>query len=769
MSPFLRRLAWVAAAALAAPLLAWSPATPAAAATTFVVDTASSSSSLDTCSGAAGDCSLGGAISAANATPGADVINFDIPSGECPAGVCHIDITAGGYTITEAVDLDATTQPQNGAPNANVCASATEDPHLRVEIVVQAGLDQSVFYIDHATGSTQIRGFAFGTTIPSAGAGVVVEDGSGHHISCNHFSLDGDGDTTLGAGEFVSGVALTSAASNVTIGTDGDGVNDVAERNVFGPGPGTTVYAVSSINNVVAGNYFGLSADGSTQLDAGTLWLRDNCQGTTVGTNRDGVSDELERNYFVGDDPLLVSSAVFDDDDVKIVGNTFGLTTSGVGAITYSAVRVDDLAASTTGFEVSDNDFGLVETGIALNAVDGEVIVSGNTFGGEFGGTPISGFIAIRAGGSASYEIRDNLIQNSQSAGILIEDTATFDSASRDNCLVGNDVGVNNTSGDGVYFLNNWWGDISGPSGFGPGTGDEVAELVAFEPWLTAPPEQCNTAPVASDANFTVAEDVAVGTTVGTVTATDDGDDVSYSITAGNTGGAFSINSSTGVMSVAQSLDYETIPAYVLTVTASDPFLSDTASVAVVVTDVADGPRFIDVPLGHTFYADIDWLAVEGITRGCNPPANDMYCPDASVTRGQMAAFLHRALDGVLTPGSPVEFVDDDGSIFEADIEWLGSVGVTRGCNPPTNDRFCPTAVVTRGQMAAFLSRALSLPAASGIDFVDDDGSIFEADIEKLAAADITRGCNPPTNDRFCPSSPVTRAQMAAFLHRALG
>jgi hypothetical protein len=70
--------------------------------------------------------------------------------------------------------------------------------------------------------------------------------------------------------------------------------------------------------------------------------------------------------------------------------------------------------------------------------------------------------------------------------------------------------------------------------------------------------------------------------------------------------------------------------------------------------------------------------------------------------------------------------------------------------------------------MAAFLVRALDLSAGDSVDFVDDDGSVFEADIEKLAAAGITRGCNPPTNDRFCPDDSVTRGQMAAFLHRAL-
>jgi hypothetical protein len=59
-------------------------------------------------------------------------------------------------------------------------------------------------------------------------------------------------------------------------------------------------------------------------------------------------------------------------------------------------------------------------------------------------------------------------------------------------------------------------------------------------------------------------------------------------------------------------------------------------------------------------------------------------------------------------------FRDDDGSVFEEDIAWLADSGITRGCNPPTNDRFCPDSTVTRGQMAAFLVRALSLPPAGG-------------------------------------------------------
>jgi hypothetical protein len=53
--------------------------------------------------------------------------------------------------------------------------------------------------------------------------------------------------------------------------------------------------------------------------------------------------------------------------------------------------------------------------------------------------------------------------------------------------------------------------------------------------------------------------------------------------------------------------------------------------------------------------------------------------------------------------------------------------------------------------------------------FGDDDGSVFEGDIDRLATAGVTRGCNPPDNTDYCPDENVTRAQMAAFLHRALG
>jgi hypothetical protein len=119
------------------------------------------------------------------------------------------------------------------------------------------------------------------------------------------------------------------------------------------------------------------------------------------------------------------------------------------------------------------------------------------------------------------------------------------------------------------------------------------------------------------------------------------------------------------------------------------------------------GGSFADVASSYTFFNDIEWLAGEGITKGCNPPTNNRFCPDTAVTRGQMAAFLVRALH-LTNNGGGNHFIDDNGSTFEADIAKLAAAGITKGCNPPTNNRFCPSTAVTRGQMAAFLHRALT-------------------------------------------------------------
>ena len=160
---------------------------------------------------------------------------------------------------------------------------------------------------------------------------------------------------------------------------------------------------------------------------------------------------------------------------------------------------------------------------------------------------------------------------------------------------------------------------------------------------------------------------------------------------------------------------------------------------------------------GSIFADHITWMYEAGITGGCGA---DLFCTNNRVTRGEMAAFLDRALG--LPPATQDWFADDNGSIFESQINSVAAAGITGGCGP---NRFCPRAFVSRGQMAAFLDRALGLPPAGADYFTDDSASMFESQINSVAEAGITGGC---AASRFCPSSTVTRGQMAAFLDRAL-
>src|SRR5690606_33157467 len=113
-------------------------------------------------------------------------------------------------------------------------------------------------------------------------------------------------------------------------------------------------------------------------------------------------------------------------------------------------------------------------------------------------------------------------------------------------------------------------------------------------------------------------------------------------------------------------------------------------------------------------------------------------------------------------------FDDDDGNIHEAMIEKIAAQGITKGCNPPTNNLYCPDDYVTRQQLASFLVRTLDLEPAAASQFTDTTASVHHADIDALAASGITKGCNPPANTLYCPTDLVTRGQMAAFMARGL-
>ena len=171
---------------------------------------------------------------------------------------------------------------------------------------------------------------------------------------------------------------------------------------------------------------------------------------------------------------------------------------------------------------------------------------------------------------------------------------------------------------------------------------------------------------------------------------------------------------------------------------------------------VYDGTFWDDDDSVHA--GSIEWLAASGITKGCSPI---QYCPKDTVTRGQMAAFIQRAMG--LPNGTGTTYSDTSGSVFAGAIEAMADAGIAEPC---AAGKYCPDAPMTREMMAVFLTRALDLPASSQDRFVDDDNSKFEAEIQALALSKITVGCS---DTMYCPNDPVTREQMATFLMRAFG
>jgi hypothetical protein len=200
------------------------------------------------------------------------------------------------------------------------------------------------------------------------------------------------------------------------------------------------------------------------------------------------------------------------------------------------------------------------------------------------------------------------------------------------------------------------------------------------------------------------------------------------------------------------------------------------------------GASFADVQPGAFAYRFVETLLHNGITSGCSATE---FCPQAALSRWQMAVLLARAMgeavptagevpgrgDYDCSPGGVSVFADvtpEDGGCRY--VHFIAARGITAGCSPT---EYCPGATLTRWQMAVFLARALAggavpasgtVPAMGDYDCTPGGASVFgdvapeDAGcpfIHYIAAQGVTAGCG---GGNYCPASPLTRAQMAVFL-----
>jgi hypothetical protein len=180
-----------------------------------------------------------------------------------------------------------------------------------------------------------------------------------------------------------------------------------------------------------------------------------------------------------------------------------------------------------------------------------------------------------------------------------------------------------------------------------------------------------------------------------------------------------------------------------------------------------------DVPRGSFADAFIHGLAGARVTRSCG---GGNYCPNATITRGEMAVTIVRGTHGpdYVPPAAVGIFADvviSDTDTTADYIEQLYNDGVVAGCAVGPPRLYCPNSLVNRAQMAVFITAGLLIPPVSPpthyfTDFAGSGYAFAEGHAEALFNHGITAGCGVHL---FCPTTNITRAQLAVWLVTGLG
>ena len=386
--------------------------------------------------GADGFVSLREAIQAANNTPGLDDISFGIAG----AGLHTITLDSALDPITEAVNLDATTQPGFGSdPIIEITASG----------LFLAG---DGFFLDSGSDGSTIRGFII-NGIPDDGIQI---DSGGNTIAGNWIGLDNTGMLDPAPGNADDGIDIAGGAGGNIIG----GLT-AADRNVIAGNADDGIKISNSDNNVIQGNYIGTSKDGLLgRGNAGAgIKIRTTSTGNVIGGTtaaaRNIIADNIQGIYLA--DPAT---------GTIIQGNYIGLDVTGDGLLGNSqeGIRSENSDGNTIGGIVPGAGNVISGNGaFGINIHDAD----GNTIQGNFIGTDATGMFArANAGGILLEEgAQNNIIGGtaaaarnviSGNAGIGIQ---TLNTLTQFNVIQGNFIGLGSdgdkalgNTGDGIQI-----------------------------------------------------------------------------------------------------------------------------------------------------------------------------------------------------------------------------------------------------------------------------------------------------------------------------
>lgn len=306
----------------------------------------------------------------------------------------------------------------------------------------------------------------------NTGSGVDISGSgtTGVVVAGNYIGTNAAGTAAIRNGG-TAGVFIQAGASNTRVGTDGNGVGDVAERNIISGNLTNGIFAtgVGTDNNRIAGNFIGLNVDGSAAIPNAHrgIVIQSGSKNNIVGTNGDGAGDAAERNVISGNglQGILVNGSGIGSDGNVIAGNYIGTNVAGDQAL-GNAFDGIWIGAGVTNNRVGTNADG-VSDAIERNLISGNkrigVILStasSNVVAGNYIGTNASGSAAlpnlafggvwIQTGatnnriGSNADGVRDdverNVISGNATDGVVLVEAAT-----KGNTVAGNYIGTDAT------------------------------------------------------------------------------------------------------------------------------------------------------------------------------------------------------------------------------------------------------------------------------------------------------------------------------------
>ncbi|HYX21448.1 MAG TPA: IPT/TIG domain-containing protein [Thermoanaerobaculia bacterium] len=713
--------------------------------------------------------SLRQAITDANANPGADTIQFNIPGSDpnCDAGgVCTITPSASGLpVITDAVTIDGYTQPGSAV---NTSATGTN----AVLKIVLSGTNGNSDGLNLEANSITIRGLVIGGGFLDGIGGAFLTDIK--IIGC-FIGVDATGNTAFPNAR--QGIYITPA-DGLTIGGTA-----LADRNV-----------VSGNQNI--GIAVGLGALTGSIVVQGNL-IGTNAAGTAAIPNNDGMTTDtngLGGTYTIGGSAANAGN-VFSGNNAR------GLFIGGFGTGTAFTVQGNLIGTDATGtLPLPNGNIGM-HTGLNGAVIGGVGAGEGNVVAYNLGGGVVNDF------GNTNVSIRGNSIHDNgfgaQGHGVGLDLSGA----------IGGDGVTPNDSGDGDTGSNNFqnFPIIASAAPLSPSSGTHVTGVLHSTPSTTYDLDFYSNPACIPHPHDYLQGLIYLGS--GQVTTDGSGTgsfsiDVAGTIQPGERVSGTATDPSGNTSEFSQRMPFYIVPASgdpaggaAVTITGTDFLAGATVTIGgvaatgvnvgsfnsltanapalppgslndVVVTDT-DGAtgkleagyvaNFLDVPSSQQFYTYVTTLVTSKITVGVG---GGNYGVDAPTLRQQMAVFILKAEHGLCYTPPPCTGIFPDvpcSSNFAPWIEAMFNEGITGGCG---GGNFCPTNPVRRDQMAVFLLKgehgsSYVPPTCTGIFLDVPCPSTFANWIEQLAAEMITGGCG---GGNYCPSSNNTRGQMAVFI-----